>query len=105
MSGAFASAPCRFLVLGADAGLALRSIRSGPGVWVLVTVRASREPAHQAHLRERCRTAVQRFVLALACEGVEGAWIEDELPDAEGFRASGVDLVGQEPAGLVWCAA
>ena len=105
VSGAFASSPCAFVPLGPEADGLLGGLGpGGAGGWVLVAVRASAEADHRAHLRERCRTAVQRFVLTLACDDVESAWVADGLPDAEAFRRAGVDLGGREPAGLVWCA-
>lgn len=106
VSGAFASAPCRFQALGPEAVHRLLPLRP-PGVaasaCVLVTVQAAGEAAHRAHLRERCLTAAQRFMLALSCEGVRNTWT-DELPDAEAFDGLGVDLGGQAPFGLIWCA-
>lgn len=105
VSGAFASSPCRFRALGPAASAGLRALRpSGTAhTCVLVTVRGSGEVGHRAHLRERCLTAAQRFMLALSCEGVRNVWTE-EVPDAEALEGLGVDLDGQVPIGLVWCA-
>lgn len=107
VSGAFSAPPCQFHLLGPEADALAYSLRpetSGPGAWVLVTSKASAEVDHRAHLRERCRTAAQRFVLTLACEGIESVWVE-QVPDAAAFRAAGVDVGSGEPVGLVWCAA
>lgn len=105
VSGAFASSPCAFVHLeGAARTLAdeHRPEGTADGEWVMVTVRRSPEVGHQAHLRERCRTAAQRFVLTLACEDVESVWVEVAL-DAEALGSAGVDMGTCEPVGLVWC--
>ena len=107
VSGAYATSPCAFVPLGAEARLlvdALRPPGAKRGEWVLVTVRESGEAGQRVHLRERCLTAAQRVMLALACDGVENAWVEDGLPDAAAFRSVGADLKGGVPVGLVWCA-
>ena len=107
VSGAFASAPYRFRTLSPDSCARLRG-RRPPGATgeacVLVTVRESGEAVQRAHLRERGLTAAQRFMLALSCEGVANTWTDD-VPDAGALEALGVDLDGQAPFGLVWCAA
>ncbi len=107
VSGAYARSPCAFVPLDDEARLlvdALRPRGAGRGAWVLVTVRDSGEAGQRAHLRERCLTAAQRVMLALACDGVDNAWVEDGLPDAAAFRAAGADLGDGVPVGLVWCA-
>lgn len=104
VSGAFASSPCRFRPLGPEVCGRLRALRPlGAEMCVLVTVRGSAEAGHRAHLRERCLTAAQRLVLALSCEGVRNTWT-DEVPDEAAFDGLGVDLNGQVPVGLIWCA-
>ena len=107
VSGAYVTSPCAFVPLGDDARLlvdALRPPGAARGSWVLVTVRESGEAGQRAHLRERCLTAAQRVMLALACDGVDNTWVEDGLPDARAFRAVGTDLGDGVPVGLVWCA-
>ena len=68
---------------------------------MLVTAPESSEPDHRAHLRERTLTAAQRFMLALACDGIDSQWVAD-VPDARAFAGSALD--GRVPVGLVWCA-
>ena len=104
MSGAFAVAPCEFHVLPAPAAarLAPADLQRRAGTWVLVTVRLAREAGHRAHLRERCLTAAQRFMLSLACDGVENAWV-DEAPTPGAARDAGVGLGDQDPVGMIWC--
>lgn len=112
VSGAFAASPCGFRPLSdaAAAHLALprRPARSsstyadGAGRWVLVTCQAASEVDHQTHLRERCLTAAQRFMLSLSCDDVANVWL-DETPDAEALVEAGVRLGGCHPVGLIWC--
>lgn len=107
VSGAYTEAPCQFMPLDAAAEPlvgALRPAGEAGGSWLLVTVRPTGEDGQRVHLHERCLTAVQRVTLALACEGVESAWIDAGVPAAEAFRAAGVPLTGRVPVGLVWCA-
>lgn len=106
VSGAFTGAPCAFVRLEGAARALVQDRHpegAGAGEWVLVTVQRSAEAGHQAHLHERCRTAAQRFVLALACEDVESVWV-DEAPGREELREAGVAIDACEPVGLVWCA-
>lgn len=106
VSGAFAALPCGFRPLGPEADALLASVRplgSADGGWVLVTVHGSGEAGHRMHLRERCLTAAQRFMLSLACDGVESQWVEDELPHSDAFRAVGLELGLDRPVGLIWC--
>lgn len=108
MSGAYAAQPFGFRPLGPEASAPLASVRplgSGAGVWVLVTVRGTGEAGHRTHLHERCLTAAQRFMLSLACDGIESQWIDDGVPSAEALRAAGVDLGLDRPVGLIWCEA
>ena len=102
VSGAFAASPCAFRRLGPRAAARLAPPRPAPpGQWVLVTCQAAAEEGHRTHLRERCLTAVQRFMLSLSCDGVENGWVA-EPPTADALRAAGVDLGGHAPVGLVW---
>ncbi len=103
VSGAYARSPYGFRRLGPAASALVRPLREG-GAWVLVTVRGSGESGHQSHLRERCLTAAQRFMLALSCDGVDNCWHDAAVPDAAAFRAAGLDLGADVPVGLVWCA-
>ncbi len=105
-SGGHAGSDCAFHSLGEAASALLSTLRpagASGGDWVLVTVREADGVAHQAHLHERSRTAAQRFMLALACDGVDSRWVA-EAPGAESLRAVGVDLPGRSPVGLVWYA-
>ena len=97
VGGAFASPPCAFRVLPA------RDMEAA--TWVLVTHTRSPEPDHEAHLRERSRTAVQRFMLSVQCDGLEAVWVEDK--DAVRAAFDGAGLRGDHDAavGLVRCAA
>lgn len=101
VSGAYADSPVGFWPLhGAARALAAPPRRSG--TCVLVTCRASAEPAHAAHLRERSLTAAQRFVLSLWHDGLDAVWVADGLPGGDAFRAAGLPLGAAEPVGLVW---
>ena len=81
--GAYAEPPWAFRpatpsaerLLGAHGGTA-------PGGWIVVACRRGGDAAQQSHIRERCRTAAQRFTLTLAADGVDTSWREDGLPEA-----------------------
>ena len=45
--------------------------------WVVVTCRGGDAGAHA---RERCYTAVQRYLLSLAAEGLDATWVGTGLP-------------------------
>jgi len=102
-SGAFLSRPFEFHVVQADARHRL-ALSAEADAWVVVTVTRTVEDGHRAHLLERCLTAAQRFMLHLACDGVDNAW-EDEPPSADALRAAGVDIGDREPVGLIRCEA
>ena len=107
VSGGYAGPPCAFRPLGPEADAVLGPLRpdgAGLGGWVLVTIRGTAEEHHRVHLWERSLTAAQRFMLALACDGVDSRWVP-AVPDAEALQAGGVSLGGQVPVGLVWCSA
>lgn len=107
VSGAYATSPFGFVPLDDDVRALVDGLRPGEGdrgVWVLVTVRDSGEAGQRVHLRERCLTAAQRVMLALACDGIDNRWVEEGLPSAAAFQSAGVDLRGGSPVGLVWCA-
>ncbi len=106
VSGGYAGTPCTFVALGPDAELALADLRpagADVGTWVLVAAPEADEPDHRAHLRERTLTAAQRFMLALACDGIDGRWVAD-VPEGGAFASACPDLDGCVPVGLVWCA-
>ena len=108
VSGAYATSPCAFLTLPATVAPLLDALRpdgARGGTWLLVTVRATGEPGQRVHLHERCLTAVQRVMLALACDDIDSRWIGDGLPDAEALVEAGAPVDGRVPVGLVWCAA
>ena len=103
VSGAFLSPPFEFHLLEGDACQMLSlSTAAGDQMWILVTVQRAAEDGHRAHLRERCLTAAQRFMLHLACDGIDNAWVS-ETPDAEALQAAGVALGDREPVGLIRC--
>lgn len=107
VSGAYATSPCTFVTLPATVAPLLDARRpdgTQGGTWLLVTVRATGEPGQRVHLHERCLTAVQRVMLALACDGVDSVWVGEGLPDAEALLAAGAPVDGRSPVGLVWCA-
>lgn len=93
--GAYAEAPCRFLELPAG-------VLGEPGRWVLAVCQRVPEASHQTHLRERSRTAAQRFILSLACDDIDAVWSSD-LPDEDRLRAAGVPLGGSVAVGLIRC--
>ena len=93
--GAYATAPCRFVELPPDAV-------GGPGRYVLALCQRAPEEGHQTHLRERSLTAAQRFILSLACDGIEAVWSAD-LPDEGRLRAAGVPLGGGVAVGVIRC--
>lgn len=101
VSGAYSVPPVRFWPLASTAARLVEA-RRADGQWVLVTCATAAEPAHAAHLRERSRTAAQRFSLSLWCDGLDAVWIGDDLPERDAFRAAGLDIGTAEPVGLVW---
>ena len=106
VSGGYAGPPCTFVALDTDAEPILAGLRpagAGVGTWVLVTAPESNEPAHSAHLRERTLTAAQRFMLALACDGIDSRWVPG-VPDPEALAPFCPEMSGCVPVGLVWCA-
>ena len=75
------------------AAAAYEQWRSVPG-WVIVTCPRTDDPAQQAHYRERCLTAVQRFSLSLWSEAIRTSWIAD----LEGEETRFADLADFDPA-------
>lgn len=104
VAGAYADSPVGFWPLEDAPARLVGSPRDG-GRYVLVTCRHSDEPAHAAHLRERSRTAAQRFSLLLWSDGLEAVWTEDGLPEGDAFRGAGLPIGQSEPVGLVWVSA
>ena len=106
VSGAFAALPCRFRVLGPEVGALAddrRPFGRAPGAWVLVTIEGTGgESGHWQHLRERCLTAAQRFILSLACDGIHSEWVDD-VPMIDAFQKAGLELGRERPVGLIWC--
>jgi len=97
VGGAFATSPCTFHeVASSDTHDAV--------TWVLVTHARSAEPDHEAHLRERSRTAVQRFMLSLQYEDVDAVWVKDEEALQAAFEGARLDADHAVPMGLVRCA-
>ena len=102
-----AASPCAFRPVRPEAAGLLAPPRpadgapGGAGRWIVVTCQAASEEARRAHLRERCLTAAQRFMLSLSCDGIENQWVA-EAPGPDAFRAAGVALDGGYPVGLIW---
>ncbi len=97
VGGAFAKPPCTFhTVPGSETHDAV--------IWVLVTHARSSEADHEAHLRERSRTAVQRFILSLQYEDVDAVWVKDEDALQAIFEGAGLNADHVAPMGLVRCA-
>lgn len=97
VGGAFARPPCAFHEVFA-------SDTHETSMWVLVTYDRSDEPDHEAHLRERSRTAVQRFMLSLQYDDVDAVWMNDEDAVQAAFVGAGLDVEQAVPMGLVRCA-
>lgn len=100
--GDYVGAPCGFRALDASE---VSVEAPGPGEWVLVTCSGVEEEARQDHLRERCLTAAQRFILSLWSDGLAARWVDEGVPDADALRAGGLDLGREVPVGLVWIGA
>lgn len=97
VGGAFSRPPCAFhTVLGAETHDA--------SFWVLVTHDRSPEPDHEAHLRERSRTAVQRFMLSLQFDDIDAVWVKDDDALQAAFEGAGLNADQVVPMGLVRCA-
>ncbi len=100
-----AGALCAFVVIapGAERVMApLRPPGATVGTWVLVTVPETLEDQRRAHLQESALTAAQRFMLALACDGIDGKWVR-EAPEDAALAAAGVALGAHQVVGAVWC--
>lgn len=105
VSGGYAGPPCAFVPVGPEAEhvmAPLRPIGATLGTWVLVTAPETHEDDHRAHLQERTLTAAQRFMLALACDGIDSQWVE-AVPRAEALASAGLALGAHRPVGAVWC--
>ena len=97
VGGAFAASPCSFHEVKL-------SNTHDAVLWVLVTYARSAEADHEAHLRERSRTAVQRFMLSLQYEDVDAVWVKDDDALQAAFEGAGLDGDQAVPMGLVRCA-
>ena len=97
VGGAFSSPPCAFLPMPSED-------TPETAVWVLVTHARSSEADHEAHLRERTRTAVQRFMLSLQFEEVDAVWVNDDEALQAAFEGANLNEEHAVPMGLVRCA-
>ena len=97
VGGAFATSPCAFHEVPV-------SDTHDAATWVLVTHARSAEADHEAHLRERSRTAVQRFMLSLQYEDVDAVWVRDEEALQAAFEGARLSADHTVPMGLVRCA-
>ena len=75
--GAFAQQPWAFRKAPPAAKGLLDAHSGRDAEWMVVTCRSNDDVGHT---RERCYTAVQRYLLSLAAEGVEATWIGSGLP-------------------------
>lgn len=75
--GAYARAPWSFRPATAPVAAALEGYGDSDQRWIVVTCRTSDAIGH---VRERAFTAVQRYLLSLAAEGVDATWIGAGLP-------------------------
>ncbi len=94
-------------LIEADAGIeaaqaAYDQWRSIPG-WVIVTCLRADDDAQQAHLDERCLTAVQRLALSLWSEAIRTSWITDLVVENDEFyRVVGIDARRERAVGILW---
>lgn len=96
--GAYASAPWRFLAASPAATALLDgrepSAEGWEARWVVVVCRRGDAGGH---VKERAFTAVQRYLLSLAAEGVEATWMGAGLPmglEREVATEPGEDVIG-----------
>ena len=76
--------------------------RSVPG-WVVVTCLRVDSPEQQAHLTERCLTAVQRISLSLWSESIRTSWITELLVEDDRFyNLLDIDPVKEVAVGILW---
>ena len=75
--GAYSSAPWAFRPANASATALLEGFGRSRHTWIVVTCTAGDA---ESHIRERAYTAVQRYLLSLAVEGVDATWIADGIP-------------------------
>jgi hypothetical protein len=75
--GAYSQTPWTFRQAPGAAKRLLDAHAGRNAAWVVVT---HRQGDAGAHTRERCYTAIQRYLLSLAAEGVEATWIASGLP-------------------------
>lgn len=79
--GAYARAPWRFHPAPESVSAVLEPTVEHDHRWVVVICR--RNDA-EGHVRERAFTAVQRYLLSLAAEGVDATWIGTGVPSSLG---------------------
>ena len=96
--GAYASAPWRFLAASPAAAALLEgrepSAEGWDDRWVIVVCHRGDAVGH---VKERAYTAVQRYLLSLAAEGVEATWMGAGLPmglEREVATEPGEDVIG-----------
>lgn len=95
--GAYSQAPWGFRPATPEA-VALLDQHLGPGrSWIVVT--CTRSDAGE-HTRERCLTAIQRYLLSLAAEGIDATWVASGLPRGL-FEVSDVHI-GETVLGVVY---
>ncbi|OZC01872.1 hypothetical protein [Rubricoccus marinus] len=94
--GAYARAPWGFRPATPAAKRILDDFEGRSRSWIVVTCRRSDA---QEHTRERCLTAIQRYLLSLAVEGVDATWIGSGLP--EGLEDVSEMLPREEILGVV----
>ena len=76
--------------------------RSVPG-WVVVTCLRVDDPEQQAHLQERCLTAMQRVSLSLWSESIRTSWITDLVVENDRFyELLGIDPTREKAIGILW---
>jgi len=76
--------------------------RSVPG-WVVVACLRVEDAEQQAHLKERCLTAVQRISLSLWSESIRTSWITELIVEDQRFYdVLGIDPVKEVAVGILW---
>lgn len=75
--GAYSSAPWAFRPANASVAALLEGFGPSRRTWIVVTCAGADA---EGHVRERAYTAVQRYLLSLAVEGIDATWTADGLP-------------------------
>ena len=94
--GAYSRAPWGFDPATPEASALLDALVGRERSWIVVTCRRGDAGAHT---RERCLTAVQRYLLSLAAEGVEATWIGEGLP--QGLATASAVTAGEDLLGVL----